>query len=100
MNWRIYRLPGSRKVWHVDRGQGTQVFNVLGYIANVATQSVDVECGAMPRAWIEIPFENTQLHVISGVAIWDAVVADPVAEPATPAQLVAPINCAEDAQQV
>src|SRR5258706_11435561 len=34
MNWRIYRLPGSREIWHIDSGPGTQVFNVRGYQAH------------------------------------------------------------------
>lgn len=97
MNWRIYRLPGSMKVWHIDRGQGTRIINVFGYKINVPSHSVDVE-NQNPRGWIEVD-SHSVLHIIEGIAIWDAVAADvvlPVAEPATVAPLAVRTNCAAD----
>jgi hypothetical protein len=72
MNWRIYRLPGSRDSWHIDSGPETQVLNVRGFEIYAPCKSVDIVCG-FPRAWIEIPRENTQLHVIGGIAVWQTV---------------------------
>jgi hypothetical protein len=68
VNWRIYRLPGSRKVWHIDAGPGTPVFNVFGFECFADAQSVDIGDG-VPRAWIEIP-EHTELHIVDGKAIF------------------------------
>jgi hypothetical protein len=89
MNWRIYRVPGSQKIWHIDNGPGTQIINVRGFELHVISWSVE-NPEAHPRAWIELPYENTVLHILNGVAIWDAVAvaavaADIAAEPATPA---------------
>ena len=68
--WRIYRLPGSREVWHIDSGCGTQVFNVRGFEANVRTKAVDIGGNNVPRAWIEID-SRYFLHIINGVAMFD-----------------------------
>lgn len=65
MNWRIYRLPGSREIWHVDTGEGTQIFNVRGYFANVPSISVDIGGNNSPRAWIKLEGE---LHIINEIA--------------------------------
>jgi len=78
MNWRIYRLPGSRQAWHVDNGPDTQIVNVIGFeFSGIAVKSVDIGCG-YPRAWIEVPFDGTELHIIDGVATWRKF--DPVCE--------------------
>lgn len=54
MTWRIYRLPGSRRVWHIDSGAGTPVVNVLDIYSSVPFRSVDTNSNAMPRAWFEV----------------------------------------------
>lgn len=64
MNWRIYRLPGSRETWHIDSGAGTQVFNVRGFCAS-SSKSIDIGGNNSPRAWIEVIGE---FHVIDGIA--------------------------------
>jgi hypothetical protein len=70
--WRIYRLPGSREVWHIDSGCGTQVFNVRGYKCAADSESVDIGGMHSPRAWIQVFGE---LHVVNGMALfsfaWD-----------------------------
>jgi hypothetical protein len=66
--WRIYRLPGSREIWHIDSGDGTKVFNVRGYEAQVLSRSVDIGGNNVPRAWIEL---HGELHVIDGIAVFD-----------------------------
>lgn len=53
MNWRIYRLPGSRRLWHIDAGPGTVVINVYAWQSQLPVYSVDIGNG-MPRAWVEI----------------------------------------------
>jgi hypothetical protein len=68
MKWRIYRLPGSREVWHIDSGEGTKVFNVRGYQA-AGSYSVDIGGNNVPRAWIEI--NGQELHIVNGVAIFE-----------------------------
>ena len=70
MNWRIYRLPGSRENWHIDAGPGSQVLNVRGYSAPYS-HSVDVGGNHSPRAWIEV--SEAELHVVDGIAIFKAV---------------------------
>jgi hypothetical protein len=67
--WRIYRLPGSRKIWHIDSGCGTQIFNVRGYEAQVPSISIDAEAES-PRAWIQL---DGELHIIDGIAVFDRV---------------------------
>jgi hypothetical protein len=69
MNWRIYRLPGSRTIWHIDRGADTPVINVHGFQCIVDSRSVDIGGNNSPRAWIEIQ-GNADLHVIDGTAIF------------------------------
>lgn len=71
MDWRIYRLPGSREIWHVDAGNGTPIFNVRGYECNVPTASVDVGGENVPRAWIAL---KGDLHIINGVAVFSRIV--------------------------
>ncbi len=71
MNWRIYRLPGSREIWHIDAGCGTPVFNVRRYSCNVPSRSVDIGGSNVPRAWIEID-GDAELHITDGVAEWRA----------------------------
>jgi hypothetical protein len=68
MNFRIYRLPGSRRFWHIDTGPGTQVWNVHGYDCFTDSRSVDIGGENVPRAWIEI--SGAELHVVNGVAIF------------------------------
>jgi hypothetical protein len=70
MNWRIYRLPGSREIWHIDSGENTLVFNVRGYDAQVPTQSVDIGGNNVPRAWITLQGE---LHIVNNVAVFSRV---------------------------
>jgi hypothetical protein len=69
VSWRIYRLPGSREVWHVDSGPGTHIINVRGFVSQVPCRSVDIGGDNVPRAWIEIPpyFGSLELYVIAGV---------------------------------
>lgn len=69
MNWRLYRLPGSRDKWHLDRGDGTAVINVRGYNGLQTSRSVDKGDGN-PRAWIEFPYAGTDLHIINGIAVF------------------------------
>jgi hypothetical protein len=70
VGWRIYRLPGSREVWHVDSGPDTPIVNVRGFQLNVPCRSVDVGGDNVPRAWIEIPYFNgMELYVIGGIAV-------------------------------
>lgn len=69
MNWRIYRLPGSREIWHVDSGSGTAVLNVHGYQCHAPSRSVDIGGSNVPRAWIEI-CGGTELHLIKGIAVF------------------------------
>jgi len=68
--WRIYRLPGSRKIWHIDSGPGTEIFNVLGYRCGADSQSVDTGNNEVPRAWIEVIGE---LHIVNKVALFSFV---------------------------
>jgi hypothetical protein len=68
--WRIYRLPGSREIWHIDSGAGTKVFNVRGYEAQVPSVSVDIGGNNMPRAWIQM---DGELHIIDGIAVFDRI---------------------------
>lgn len=71
-NWRIYRLPGSRKIWHIDSGCGTALVNVAGFICHTSSKSVDLpEANRQPRAWIEIPIDGVDFHIIDGVAIFE-----------------------------
>lgn len=69
MNWRIYRLPGSREIWHIDSGTGTQIFNVRSYVCLVPSRSVDIGGNNVPRAWIEI-CGRYELHLIDGKAVF------------------------------
>jgi hypothetical protein len=71
--WRVYRLPGSRKIWHIDNGPDTQILNVLGVQFDDQTKSVDIGCG-VPRAWLQL--EHSELHVINGVAIFSYPLAE------------------------
>lgn len=71
MDFRIYRLPGSREIWHVDAGQGTPVFNVRGYECNVPSSSVDIGGNNVPRAWIAL---QGDLHIIGGIAVFSRIV--------------------------
>lgn len=79
MKWRIYRLPGSREIWHIDGGRRTkcgqwisetQIINVQQWNCNVDSRSVDIGGNNTPRAWIEID-SPCYLHIINGVAIFD-----------------------------
>lgn len=61
MKWRIYRLPGSRKVWHVDAGPGTAVINVFSWGTNgVPARSVDMGCYPIPG---QVPFVRAYIEV-------------------------------------
>lgn len=53
MTFRVYRLPGSQRLWHVDTGQGTTVINVAAFMSDVPVKTVDIGSG-VPRAWVEI----------------------------------------------
>jgi len=78
-DWRIYRLPGSREIWHVDSGCGTQVFNVKGYCCAADTESVDISGNHVPRAWIAV--NNSELHIVNGKALFvEQRVADSIQE--------------------
>lgn len=68
-SWRIYRLPGSRDIWHIDSGVGTDVFNVRGYKCLVPSQSVDIGGNHVPRAWIAVS-RCFFLHLVDGVALF------------------------------
>lgn len=69
MNWRIYRLPGSREVWHIDSGCRTQVFNVTAWQCHTSSHAVDVGGNHIPRAWISI--SGAELHIINGIAVFE-----------------------------
>lgn len=67
--WRIYRLPGSRTIWHIDSGCGTAVVNVTGFKCFVNSEAVDVpNSQKQPRAWIQVNADGVELHVINGIA--------------------------------
>lgn len=68
-DWRIYRLPGSREVWHIDSGPETEIVNARGYRCLAPSRSVDVGGNNVPRAWIAIP-SSCFLHLVNGVAIF------------------------------
>lgn len=53
MKFRVYRLPGSQRLWHVDTGQGTTVVNVVAFMSDVPVKTIDIGSG-VPRAWVEI----------------------------------------------
>lgn len=53
MIFRVYRLPGSQRLWHVDTGIGTTVINVYAFMSDVPVKTVDKGTGH-PRAWVEI----------------------------------------------
>lgn len=72
MKWRIYRLPGSREVWHIDAGAGTQIYNVHGF-HSAESHSVDIGGSHSPRAWIEV--RESELHIVNDVAIFSRVFA-------------------------
>ena len=69
MKWRIYRLPGSREIWHVDSGPNTKIVNVKNFIIRCHARSIDIGDG-YPRAWIEIN-EDNEFHIINGIAVFD-----------------------------
>jgi hypothetical protein len=73
--WRIYRLPGSREVWHIDSGPDTQIFNVKTWQCAADSKSVDIGGMNVPRAWIEIYGE---LHLVDGIALFSGGVLDAV----------------------
>lgn len=62
MNWRIYRLPGSREIWHIDSGDGTQVINVHAWQSSVAVQSFDRGGSIHPRAYISVNFAELYVN--------------------------------------
>jgi hypothetical protein len=76
VNWRIYRLPGSREVWHIDSGTGTTIFNVKKYRCAADSQSVDIGGNNVPRAWIEIL--GADLHIVNGTALFSYALDVPV----------------------
>lgn len=71
MKWRIYRLPGSQKIWHIDSGPGTPVINVRGFETRAEVVSVDSP-NQHPRAWLEISgnelLGNVSVFVVGNVA--------------------------------
>jgi hypothetical protein len=75
--WRIYRLPGSRQIWHIDSGPCTQIFNVRGYRCAADSQSVDIGGDNVPRAWIEVIGE---LHIVNGMALFSFVLDEKLKE--------------------
>jgi hypothetical protein len=75
--WRIYRLPGSRQIWHIDTGDNTPIINVRSFsMDGTCASSVDRGVG-VPRAWIEVPYGSTELYIIQGVAVWRNVASNP-----------------------
>lgn len=61
MKWRLYRLPGSGKVWHIDSGPGTLVINCLGWHSDVPVIGREHPSAGYiapeifyVRAWIEV----------------------------------------------
>jgi len=75
-NWRIYRLPGSKKIWHIDSGPCTPVVNVTGYVSNVPNRSIGVGGENVPREWIEV-CSRYFLHIVDGVAYFDPFIYKP-----------------------
>lgn len=71
MTWRIYRLPGSQKIWHVDTGIGTPVVNVYAWQSQgvKGIKSIDTATQVQPRAWIEIPGE-VSFFVVKNVGVF------------------------------
>jgi hypothetical protein len=77
LNWRIYRLPGSREIWHIDAGPDTQVYNVRSYSCAADSESVDIGGDNVPRAWISVL--HAELHIVNGKALFvNADVADAI----------------------
>jgi hypothetical protein len=54
VNWRIYRLPGSREWWLIDHGPGSLVLRAKYWEAGagVRTRSVNGDPTKQPIAWI------------------------------------------------
>src|SRR5258708_30083047 len=77
VNWRIYRLPGSREIWHIDAGCGTPVFNVRGYEAD-KSYSKDVGGNHVPRAWVQV--DGQELHIVNGFAIFRYPIAEKMSQ--------------------
>jgi hypothetical protein len=69
MNWRIFRLPGSREWWHIDFGCGTPIINVQQWETHVKARNKDVGGNNVPRQWVEII--GADLHIVNGVAVFD-----------------------------
>lgn len=67
MNWRIYRLPGSREIWHIDAGENTPVFNVRNYECDTPSRSDGNGGTSQPRSWIAV---QGDLHIIGGIAVF------------------------------
>lgn len=90
---RMYRLPGSREVWHIDSGPGTFVFDVRGFQSFAPCKSVDIGGDNVPRAWIQ--FDNdVELHIIGGNALWHVVATVSAVDAVTPVtrdSVVAPV---------
>jgi len=53
-HWRVYRLPGSRQWWLIDRGDGTPVIHVLriDFDCRVVTR-FDSSRTKQPIGWLE-----------------------------------------------
>lgn len=68
MNWRIYRLPGSRENWLIDHGPNSMVLTCHAFDAKLPTRSVNGDPAATPRAWIAV--NGAELHLSDGVAIF------------------------------
>jgi hypothetical protein len=68
--WRMYRLPGSMKVWHIDSGPNTAIVNVLGFQIAAQAKSVDIGGNNHPHTWVEFDAEETHLFIINHIAIF------------------------------
>jgi hypothetical protein len=65
VNWRIYRLPGSKEQWLIDHGPGSMVLVCKKWVSNGVVASVNGNPAATPRAWIHL---KGTLFLSDGVA--------------------------------
>jgi hypothetical protein len=63
MNWRIYRLPGSREWWLIDHGSGSLVLRAKRWEVEpgVRTGSHNGDPTKQPIAWIWVLNANLYL---------------------------------------
>jgi hypothetical protein len=67
MKWRLYRLPGSRRMWLIDSGPGTEILTCTG-IQGLFYAREFSDDNAQPRAWLELVASNLYIDSESGVA--------------------------------